>query len=58
MIGAASDSFVARLTERARQLALAQVENRRLAKTHDPARWRRAALLWPDFTRPTFTGER
>jgi len=51
MIGAASDSFVARLTERAKQMALAQVENRRLAKTHDPARWRRAALLWPTFTR-------
>ena len=46
MIGS-DNSFVARLTERARQLAAAHVQNRRFAR--DPARWRRAALLWPTF---------
>ena len=48
MIGAES-GFVARLTERARRLVEARVESRRLAKMRDTARWRRAALLWPNF---------
>jgi len=49
MIGAQL-GFVARMTERARLLAVAHAENRRRALARDPARWRRAALLWPNFT--------
>jgi len=45
----ADAGFVARLTERARQLAAAHVQSRRLHR--DPLRWRRAASLWPNFSR-------
>jgi hypothetical protein len=47
----ADNSFAARVAERARQLAEAHLLSRRLKR--DPARWRRASLLWP-----TFNGER
>ena len=43
--------WVARLTAKAETLARAAAENRLRAARSDPARWRRAALLWPLFTR-------
>ena len=42
---------MARLTAKAATLARAAAENRLRAARSDPARWRRAALLWPLFTR-------
>ncbi len=49
-MSSAKQGFVARLTARAQRIAAAHAENRRRAPTRDPARWRRAALLWPNFT--------
>jgi len=46
-----SHELVARLTAKAETLARAAAESRRRAARADPARWRRAALLWPLFTR-------
>lgn len=48
---AADAGFVARLAARARALAEAHAERRALARRGDPRRWRRAALLWPLFTK-------
>ncbi len=45
------DALAARLIERARTLAAARVTDTRLSKTQPAARWRRAALLWPLFTK-------
>ena len=41
----------ARLIERAQVIAQARAEELRLARTDPEARWRRAALLWPQFTK-------
>jgi hypothetical protein len=38
---------VRRLTAKARKLVQARVDARRLSDRGDPARWRRADLLWP-----------
>jgi hypothetical protein len=46
-----SNRLVARLAAKAEALAGAAAETRRRAARSDPARWRRAALLWPLFTR-------
>ena len=42
--------LAARLTARAQALAQARATQASLARKADPARWRRAALLWPLFT--------
>ncbi len=44
-------ALAARLERRARDLAEAHVQQRRLARVRDARRWRRAALLWPLFTK-------
>jgi hypothetical protein len=46
-----SARLVARLAAKAEALARAAAENRRRAARADPARWRRAALLWPLFAK-------
>ena len=49
-----SESFTelsARLVEQARLIAQARAEELRLARTDPAARWRKAALLWPQFTK-------
>lgn len=49
-----TDSFAAlaaSLIERARQIAEARAQDLRLARTDPAARWRKAALLWPYFTK-------
>lgn len=43
--------FAARLAAKARTLAQAATEDRWRERRNDPARWRRAALLWPLFTK-------
>ena len=43
--------LTARLTARAESLAKAHSARTDLARRSDPARWRRAALLWPLFTK-------
>ena len=40
-----------RLSAKARRLALAQAENRRLARAGDGRRWRDARLVWPLFAK-------
>jgi hypothetical protein len=44
-------AFTARLTAIARTLGEAQAEQAALARRGDPVRWRKAALLWPLFTK-------
>lgn len=39
------------LADKAARLAEARIEERRLAQTGDAARWRRADLLWPTFSK-------
>ena len=49
-----SDSFTvlsAKLVEKARLIAVSRAEELRLARTDPAARWRKAALLWPQFTK-------
>ena len=49
-----SDSFAelsVRLVEKVRLIAEARAEELRLARTDPAARWRKAALLWPQFTK-------
>lgn len=41
----------ARLASKAKALAEAKVEDTRLGQTRSPGRWRKAALLWPLFTK-------
>ncbi len=41
----------ARLIERAKLIAEARAASLRLARTDPAARWRKAALLWPQFTK-------
>jgi hypothetical protein len=43
--------FAAGLAARAEALARAHAVRSRLARTDNPVRWRRAALLWPLFTK-------
>lgn len=45
------DVFAARLAQKARAVAEAQAESVKLARKGSPSRWRRAALLWPLFTK-------
>lgn len=49
-ISARSAGIISRLAERAERLAVARAQNKRLAHSFHPQRWRRAALLWPNFT--------
>jgi hypothetical protein len=55
MISAAVNSDLAALADRlaakARTLAEARAENSALTRLSDPLRWRKAALLWPLFTK-------
>jgi hypothetical protein len=44
-------TFAARLADKARRLAEARAEERRLAEANDPWRWRKAPLLWPLFAK-------
>jgi len=46
-----SNRLVACLTAKAEALVRAATESRRRAARADPARWRRAALLWPLFAK-------
>jgi len=46
-----SRGLAARLTARAARLARAYGEMRLRERKADPIRWRRAALLWPLFTK-------
>ena len=48
---AASAALADRLAAKARALAEARTENAVLARRGDPLRWRKAALLWPLFTK-------
>lgn len=48
---ATAGGFAARLAARAAQLAVAGAEATLLARRGDPARWRRARLLWPLFAK-------
>ena len=41
----------ARLVEKAMLIAAARAEELRLSRTDPAARWRKAALLWPQFTK-------
>ncbi|MFM5918212.1 MAG: hypothetical protein ACKOOL_11865 [Novosphingobium sp.] len=43
--------LAARLVEQARLIAESRAQERRLARTDPAARWRKAALLWPQFTK-------
>jgi len=43
--------LAARLAARAAQIAVATAEAKWLARRGDPARWRRAGLLWPLFVK-------
>lgn len=45
------DALAAELAVRARTLAEAATENAARARAGDPLRWRKAALLWPLFTK-------
>lgn len=47
----ANESLARSLTERAEAIAAAAGERAALARLDSPARWRRAALIWPLFTR-------
>lgn len=53
MISATLDltTLAARLSQKARILAEAQVADSRLARSGSARRWRKAALLWPLFTK-------
>ncbi len=44
-------ALAARLVSRAKRIAEAQAEQATLARRSDPTRWRKAALLWPLFTK-------
>ncbi|HMO68595.1 MAG TPA: hypothetical protein PKD92_11760 [Novosphingobium sp.] len=45
------DRLVTRLAAKARALAEARAEAHALARRDDPARWRRARLVWPLFAK-------
>ena len=47
--GPPAPAFAARLARKAAVLAEARAETLLRARTRDPWRWRRAALLWPLF---------
>lgn len=44
-------ALLSRMTAAAQRLGEAQVQTRHLAKRDPARRWRRAALLWPLFTK-------
>ena len=44
-------ALAARLAAKAKALAHARLEEAALARRGDPARWRKAGLLWPLFTK-------
>jgi hypothetical protein len=50
-IAASGRQFAARLAERAQLLAEARAESRLRVRRGDGSHWRRAALLWPLFTK-------
>ena len=45
------DQLAGQLVARAQAIAAAHIEELRLARTDPAARWRKAALLWPSFTK-------
>jgi hypothetical protein len=45
------DGLAARLAAKALALAKARATRRALAQRDDPARWRRAGLIWPLFAK-------
>ena len=45
------DRLAMQLLARAQAIAAAHIEELRLARTDPAARWRKAALLWPSFTK-------
>lgn len=45
-------ALIARLIQRARQLAQSRMVEARLIRRNDPRRWRDARLVWPLFTPP------
>lgn len=45
------DQLIAALEAQVRAEAEAAAQNRHLANSADPLRWRRPALLWPTFTK-------
>ena len=45
------DELSVKLVEQARLIAVARAEELRLSRTDPAARWRKAALLWPQFTK-------
>ena len=45
------DQLAGQLVARAQAIATARTEELRLARTDPAARWRKAALLWPSFTK-------
>ncbi|WP_168176204.1 hypothetical protein [Novosphingobium sp. PC22D] len=47
----AFDALARRLAAKARRLAEAQTAERLASRKGDPARWRRARLLWPLFAK-------
>ena len=49
-VGFPAESLAARLEARAAALAAAHAESKAGERRGDPARWRKAALLWPLFT--------
>ncbi len=51
MITATTRPDFASLAGKARALAEAHAEHSVLARRSDPTRWRKAALLWPLFTK-------
>lgn len=47
------DELAARLTRTAEAIAASHAQDAALAQASDPARWRQAELIWPQFTTPT-----
>ena len=45
------DRLTVQLIAQAQAIAAARIEELRLARTDPAARWRKAALLWPSFTK-------
>ena len=47
----AFDRLAVQLLARAQTIVAARIEELRLARTNPAARWRKASLLWPSFTK-------
>ena len=45
------DRLAVQLVARAQTIAAARIEDLQLARTDPAARWRKASLLWPSFTK-------